>query len=67
MWNCNGSASPAVLPERRVLPIVTLSAAAGERSLASYWVGAPQRRRVQAAPGVTAESAAVANRSHHSK
>jgi len=24
MWNCNGSASPAVFPERRVLPIVTL-------------------------------------------
>ena len=31
MWSCNGSASPAVLPERRVLPIVTLWAAAGER------------------------------------
>jgi hypothetical protein len=31
MWSCNGSASPTVLPERRVLPIVTLWAAAGER------------------------------------
>ena len=28
MWNCNGSASPAVLPERRVILIVTLLAAA---------------------------------------
>jgi hypothetical protein len=28
MWNCNGSASPAVLPERRVVLIVTLLAAA---------------------------------------
>jgi hypothetical protein len=28
MWSCNGSASPAVLPERRVLLIVTLLAAA---------------------------------------
>jgi len=24
MWSCNGSASPAVCPERRVLPIVTM-------------------------------------------
>lgn len=31
MWSCNGSASPAVLPERRVHPIVTLWAAADER------------------------------------
>jgi len=38
MWSCNSSASPAVLPERRVLLIVTLWAAADERSLASYWV-----------------------------
>jgi hypothetical protein len=28
MWSCNGSASLAVCPERRVLPIVTLWAAA---------------------------------------
>jgi len=33
MWSCNGSASPAVLPQRRVLPIVTLWAAAGATSL----------------------------------
>ena len=32
MWNCNGSASPAVLRERRVLLIVTLLAAAGASS-----------------------------------
>ena len=30
MWSCNSSASPAVLPERRVLLIVTLWAAADE-------------------------------------
>jgi len=30
MWSCNGSASPAVFPERRVLPILTLWAAADE-------------------------------------
>ena len=30
MWSCNGSASPVVCPERRVLPIVTLWAAADE-------------------------------------
>ena len=29
MWSCNGSASPAVCPERRVLLIVTLLAARG--------------------------------------
>ncbi len=34
MWSCNGSASPAVLPERRVLPIVTLWTGADERYLA---------------------------------
>lgn len=27
MWSCNGSASPVVCPERRVLPIVTMWAA----------------------------------------
>jgi hypothetical protein len=31
MWSCNGSASPAVRPERRAFPIVTLRAATGER------------------------------------
>ena len=31
MWSCNGSASPAVRPERRVRPIVTLCAATDER------------------------------------
>jgi len=31
MWNCNSSASPAC-PARRVLPIVTQSAAADERA-----------------------------------
>ena len=31
MWSCNGSASPAVCPERRVFSIVTLWAAADER------------------------------------
>ena len=30
MWSYNGSASPAVCPERRVLPIVTLWAVADE-------------------------------------
>jgi hypothetical protein len=30
MWSCNGSASLAVCPERRVLPIVTLRPAADE-------------------------------------
>ena len=42
MWSCNGSASPAVFPERRVLPIVTLWTAAGERPLASYRVDVPK-------------------------
>jgi hypothetical protein len=31
MWSCNGSASPAVFPEARVLLTVTLWAAANER------------------------------------
>ena len=55
MWSCNGSASPAVLPERRVHPIVTLWAAADERSLGSYWAGVPQggtsRQRLEGRPG----------------
>ena len=67
MWSCNGSASPAVYPERRVLPIVTLWAAAYERSLGSYWVGVPKGRHVQAASGGTAGSASAAARSRLSR
>jgi len=44
VWSCNGSASPAVFPERRVLPIVTPWAAADERPLALYRVDVPKGR-----------------------
>jgi hypothetical protein len=43
MWNCNGSASPAVCPERRVLLIVTLLAAGDDGPLALGWVGYTSR------------------------
>lgn len=60
MWNCNGSASPAVFPERRVAPIVTPLAAIdqvaarspgriGWRASRAQWPVRPSNRA--AAPG----------------
>jgi len=57
MWSCNSSASPAVCPDRRVLPVVTPWAAADEmgRTFSGLVLGgAPQGRHALAASGVTA-------------
>jgi hypothetical protein len=70
MWSCNSSASPAVLPERRVLLIVTPWAAADEmgRTFSGLVLGGCTSRAAR--PGSVrsdGRSASVAARSRLSR